>query len=517
MSGPTNEPTSQPASQPASHPTSEPASAPTSALKALSGHTLIYLAGSLCAKLASIVLLPIFTQEEFLSEADYGILEITSTTIAFGLMLLGFQLDAAISRHYFEDEDEDRRKRVISTAFVSLAILSVSVAIPMALSSKWLAHHWLERDDLPNVMALVAAVLVSMVLTEVPLTALKTERRSVAVTGWLLLRLLLEIGLKIGFVVSLYWGVTGVMAGQALAGWIFLIGFSAWTIRRFGARLDVDILRSMVRFSAPMVLAGVGQFALHNADRFMLKELSTDEQLGLYGVGYMFGYAVTSVVLSAFLLIWYPFIFAQKDEREQLRIQGAATLHIPTLILLLSLPVALFAPEIIRLLTSKTEFFAAWQYIPVILASYLFWGLFQVAQTPFYLRKRTADLPRVVVIATAANIGLNFLLIPTMGAMGAALATLFALLLLALLVLRAARSLQEVPVEWHRTAAPICITALAGVVLYAIPQDSPWSLGARIAVLIGGSLWLVGPYLTADERRQARDLIGAVRAKLGGS
>jgi len=249
----------------------------------------------------------------------------------------------------------------------------------------------------------------------------------------------------------------------------------------------------------------------------MLKELSTDHQLGLYGVGYQFGYAITSVVLSAFLLIWYPFIFAQKDEEEQRRIQGAAMLHIPVLILLLSLPVALFAPEIIDLLTSQEKFNAAWYYIPVILASYLFWGLFQVAQTPFYIVKRTGELPRIVGLAAAANILLNFLLVPPMGAMGAALATLFALLLLAILTLRAARALQVIPVEWARTAGPLVITALAGIALYAVPLDDSWSMPIRSGTLLLGTLWLIGPYLNAEERAQVKDLIVSVKAKLGGS
>lgn len=485
------------------------------ALRALSGHTLVYLAGSLCAKLASILLLPIFTRPEYLDPGDYGILGLLNTTIAFGLQLLGFQLDAAVTRHYFEDEDPTRRRRVVSTAFVALAGLTLAVAIPMALLSPWLAERWLERDDLSAVMAIVAAVLVSMVLTEVPLTALKAERRSAAVTGWLLLRLLLEIGLKIGLVVGLHLGVTGVMAGQAVAGWVFLLGFGAWLVRRHGLGFDPALLKAMVAFSAPMVLAGIGQFALHNADRFMLKELSTDTQLGLYDVGYQFGYAVTSVVLSAFLLIWYPFVFSQKDVEEQRRVQGAAMLHIPVLILLLSLPVALLAPEIVALLTSSPEFEPAWTYIPVILASYLFWGLFQVAQTPFYVHRRTGDLPRIVGVAAAANIAANLALIPAFGAMGAALATLVALALLAFLTLRAARTLDDIPVAWRRAAGPWAVAAAAGVALYAVPAGSGAWLPARVATLVLASAWLVGPYLTRDERSQIMGLVTSLRARAG--
>lgn len=475
------------------------------ALGALSLHTVIYLIGNVGSKLASILLLPLFTRDEYLSPADYGVLAVLGPTILLCLQLLGFQLDAAMSRHYFETEDPQRRRLVVSTTWIAVLMLTALVTIPMACLSGWLAVHWLKRPDLEHMMLAVAVFIAGMVLCEVSFAALRVERRSVAASGWSLLRTTTDLVLKIVCVVGLSMGVMGVMTGQAISAALFLVGFGVWTLKRHGHGFDPKLLRSMAAFSAPMVVAGLCQFALHNADRFMLPIGSPD--LGRYDVGYQFGYAVNSVVLGAFLLIWYPFIFGLKSREEQSAVMAKASLHIPALIVLLSLPIALLAPEIIDVLTANPEFDGAWVFIPVILVSYVFWGLFQIGQTPFYIHKQTRRLPLVVGSAAAINIGANLLLIPPLGAMGAALATLLAMAALALLTRLAARRVEIIAID-RRVVHLLVISLAAGAALYLVPQDAfaTW-FALRVAVLIAGAGWLLGPFLTRDERAQIVALV----------
>ena len=81
-----------------------------SALSVLSGHTLVYLSGTLAARVASIMLLPLFTP--LLTRAEVGLIALTDTTIALLLQLVGFQLDAALSRRYLGAADAGGRARV---------------------------------------------------------------------------------------------------------------------------------------------------------------------------------------------------------------------------------------------------------------------------------------------------------------------------------------------------------------------------------------------------------------------
>src|SRR5690606_28713546 len=124
----------------------------------------------------------------------------------------------------------------------------------------------------------------------------------------------------------------------------------------------------------------------------------------------------------------------------------------------LTLGLALFADEIVRLMAAP-EFAGAARTLPIIAFGYLFWALFQVLHTTFYLRKRTGHVAWLVGGAAVLNLGLNALLVPGHGDLGAAWATLISFAALAGGAWIAAERLWPVGFEARRIAAPI---ALAG-------------------------------------------------------
>jgi O-antigen/teichoic acid export membrane protein len=467
------------------------------AFAVLGGHTLVYLAGSLAAKFSSLLLLPITTR---LDRADFGVLELVDATLMLLLQIAGFQLDAALTRRYLASDDPAARRRVVGTAFLAVATLCTVAVLPLVFLAAPLASLLFDDAAHGSVLRLTAAILVAILLSEVPLALLKAERRSVAATSWQLVRLLVEIGLKILFLVGLSMGVVGVLLGQAIAGVAFLIGAAAWLFRRHGLAFDRDELRALVAYSAPMVVAGLCQFALHSSDRFLFRAFSNLDQLGLYGVGYKLGFAPTSALLAAFLLVWYPYVFSLRDDAVRARLIARATVLMPSILLCASLPVALFAPEIVIVFTDRAEYHAAWPIIPIVLFAYLFWGLFQIVQTPFYVHSRTAETPKVVVRAILVNLLGNLALLPWLGAIGAALATVLGMVALAYFARRSAQRIEAIAVDWRRLGhlAPPCVATLLAL-LVVTPLD-PASLALRGGVLIVSLGYLVLRVPTAGDR-----------------
>jgi O-antigen/teichoic acid export membrane protein len=275
----------------------------------------------------------------------------------------------------------------------------------------------------------------------------------------------------------------------------------AWQVRRFGLAFDREVLRSMLRYSAPMVLAGLCQFALHSADRFLFGAFSTLDELGGYGIGYKLGYAVTGVLLSAFLLIWYPYVFAVKVDEERREMLGRAAVLVPAALFAASLPVALFAPEIVRALADP-KFHEAWRIVPIVAFAYLFWGLFQVLQTPIYVAGRTGELPRFVALAALANIAANAVLLPPLGGLGAALATVFSLAALSWLARRAANRIERFAVDWRRLAILLAPSAACAFALYG-GADGPIAPALRAALFVVIATWMVLGWSTRAERSEA--------------
>ncbi len=481
------------------------------ALGVLTGHTFVYLLGSVAAKAATILLLPVYTER--IPPEAFGVLSLTDGVLGFLLQLVGFQLDAAMTRHYLDAEaDATARRRVVQTAFFTLSLGVTVVAAALFVSADLVASWFpdVRSTDLGTALRYVAVILVAMVLTEIPLSLLKAERRSVAAIGWQLLRLFVEIGGKILLVVGFSMGVFGVLLGQAVAGVLFMVGFAVWLVRRFGVGFDAAVLRSMIAFSAPMALSGMCQLALHQADRFMMPKLAGFADLGLYEIGYKFGFAVTGVVLGPFLSIWYPFIFAIEDGEERRAVLAKVSVHVPALLVLVSAPVALFSPEIVRLF-SEERYHGAWVYVPVILLSYLFWGVFQVTQTPFYIEKRTRRVPGLVLAAALVNIGLNLVLMPWFGGMGAAIATLGAMAVLTVMTWRAANRLVPVAVDGARLARLAVVCAAIAAAVYLAP-DGRAGLAIRWVAFVAAAAYLIGPFLSSEERGH---VVAMLRSRLG--
>ncbi len=79
----------------------------------------------------------------------------------------------------------------------------------------------------------------------------------------------------------------------------------------------------------------------------------------------------------------------------------------------------------------------SWTVVPWVCAGYWLWAAFQMAQTGFYIRKRTSTLPWLTAIAAVFNIGANFVLVQRYGWIAAAWTTAATFLLLLLITVRA--------------------------------------------------------------------------------
>jgi len=476
------------------------------ALPALGLHTLVYLGASLASHAASFLLLPVFTPR--LSRAEYGIVEMTDAMLAFLLQLCGFQLNAALTRFHARAADERERGAVVATALAGVSLLTVFAALLLVLAARPAAAMLLDDPGQARLLRLVAVILCAMSAGELALSVLRAERRSLAAAGASLARLALELAAKIALVVGFGLGVLGVLLGHALAAALFLAGALAWLLRRFGARADRRLLAAMALYSAPMVLSGLCQLALHRADRFLLNTYYGLAATGLYGVGYKVGSVVNTAVLGAFLFVWYPFVFGIREDRERRELLSRALLHVPVLICALSLPLALLAPEAVALLMDP-KFHQAWRYVPVVLLAYVFWSAFQVAQTPFYVHGKTGRVPALVLAAAAVNLALNVLLLPLFGPMGAAFATLGAFAALALIAWRSALPLDGARFERRRLAWPAGAWLAALLLLYGSPTGEPVPLLLRILLLVV----LVPVYLLLFLRRDERAALQSLAAR----
>src|SRR5262245_33413621 len=97
-----------------------------SEIRTLGRHAAIYGLGTVLAKLASFIMLPIYTR--YLTPADYGVLELLSMTIDLIGMLTGMTLTASVFPFYTEARSSGKEKEVMTTAAIGVTALAVVTA-----------------------------------------------------------------------------------------------------------------------------------------------------------------------------------------------------------------------------------------------------------------------------------------------------------------------------------------------------------------------------------------------------
>jgi O-antigen/teichoic acid export membrane protein len=152
-----------------------------------------------------------------------------------------------------------------------------------------------------------------------------------------------------------------------------------------------------------------------------------------------------------------------------------------------------------------------------VLAGYIFWAIFQIMHTSFYIKERTAWTSFLVGGAAIVNVVLNILLVPRYGYFGAAWVTLITFFILSVITYLASERIFPVHYELRRIVAPIALAAGLFVASLAIPE---WPVGWVLLVKLGllalfPVVLLLGGYLSAQEKRKIRAFARMMRRAMG--
>jgi len=412
----------------------------------------IYLVSGGLNRLAPFLLLPLLTRS--LSTADFGLVSLFQVALSFLTATLGSGLQLNIPRTFFVWT----RERFAAHLFNVLLVLVASATIFLALA---LATAALTRDffGIPDRWLVALPILAGMsMLNLLNLTLLRCEQRPVAYgvveVSSTALNLLLSIVLVAYF--SLGW--EGRAASIAIPTVLYGV-VALWHLRSrsyLAAEPSRESVREIVAFSLPLMPHALAAVVISVSDRFFLAALRGSEEVGIYSVGYSFG-MVVMLFTDAFAKAWSPWLLRSMATATEADRRGAVRI---TYLYLLALVVGttVYAWLAVRLLPLVVgpEFVAASRYIPWVCAGYVAFGIYQVFFPYLVLMSQTKFLAFSSVLAAAANLIANYVLIRSHGAIGAAWATILSYCISAALV--GGFVIRRYPMPWltafARPAAP---------------------------------------------------------------
>lgn len=446
-------------------------------------HSAVYGLGNVLAKALGFLMLPIYTH--YLNPTDYGILEILDLSMSLFGMFLNMGMTAAVLRSYASAKSADEQQKTISTAFlfatgIALSVFGIGVALVGPVSALLFG---------PNVPATYLLVSFAGFLLGFIATLPRTYLRALEASGSFVIvdsaSLVLLLVLNVIFIVMLQIGLLGILLSSLLVAALQAILLSAWMLRRVGIRFRVPLLRQMLAFGAPLMFSNLAVFVLNFSDRFFLQRLRSLEVVGVYAVGYKFGFMMNYLLVQPFFVMWQSRMFVIHARPDHPKIFGQFFMLYSLVLIYAGLGLSILSPEIVRVMVGP-QFAASQEVIPVVSLAYVLYGVGYYAQVGMFVTSRTNLIGMIGVGAAILNLALNYFLILYYGMLGAAWATLLSFLAMAIGSYWLSNRVYPLPLRVGRVG----MAMILGVGFYLLSHWwNPRSLGIvlLIKILLFGS------------------------------
>jgi len=452
-------------------------------------HSSIYAIGQILTRMASILLLPLYTY--CLTPADYGVTAILDLTTTILGLLIGGGMVTAVTRFHFDNESKEHHDRVWWTGLAYVTIAATIVLFPMWLGRQILSDltlgSGLSQGPYFYTLALVTTWLSAVAcIFDAYLRVKKWSGVFVLISMG---RLLLNVSLNVWFLVGLKLGVEGLLIGNLIATAVHSAALLAVFIRSRGPFcIDRDLAGRLVHFSAPLVATALLSMLMHEADRYVLRVMVGMEEVGVYSLAHKIGFAVNTLCLLPFSSIWHVAIYDIEKMPNARQVFGQVFGWFTSGLGILLLGASLTVHPILPWLTPES-YGEAIDLIAVILLGFYFFGLSFQFEVPALLTKRSMLMVPGSVAGVAVNISANVMLIPWIGAWGAAWAGVLTYVVYSFCILAACRFAMKLSYPWMRSSlatAGICVTyVVVRFVCFPLLNDA-WQLA--LSVLVCG-LW----------------------------
>jgi O-antigen/teichoic acid export membrane protein len=460
-----------------------------------------YTAASILSKLIAVALLPLYTRH--LTIADYGSAEVLFAGVVTASIVVRLGLIEAVLRFYYQDDEDPRR--IVGATFSGLfwfATVGAVIALPFA---EPLAEALLnpKPDQLHTATELTRIAIGGLwvaTMFEYLLTLYRLDERARAYFVTTITNVLATIALTVVFVVGVGDGARGLLLGSYLVGAAFVLGMTFEQRRRLTLRVEVPLLRRLLRFGLPTMPAEVSLYLLNFADRLIIVQVKGVGEAGLYSLAVKFAQAV-NVLVRGFQLAWPPLAYSIRDDDEARRTYATVITLFLAGCTWLVVGLWLLAEYLLRFFAAP-EFLGAYEVVGLIAAAVTLYALYMVMVVILGRTGRTEYNLPAALAALVTNVALNLILVPPLGIVGAGLALVASYLVVIALMYWFTQRLFPVPYEWGRLARVLfAAAALVGLGELALPAEGFGGLVGRLALaLLYPVVLLVSGFFTLEER-----------------
>lgn len=405
-------------------------------IKQLFGQTAVYGLGIVLPRLLNYLLLTPFYTRVF-ERAAYGVITELYAYVVFLLVILTYGMETGFFRYA---SSSDQKGRVYTTVLSSLFSSSLLFIVLVLVFSGPISGI-LGYEQNPEYIKWLAVIVGIDAFTSIPFARIRLRNQPMKYALIRIGEVSVNIALNLFFlyycprhtdselIAFLYdenIGVGYVLISNLIASSLKLLLLLPDILAAFRSAFDLKLFKQILRYSYPLLIAGLAGTVNEALDRILLKhmipmEQNPMEQLGIYGANYKLAVLMTLFV-QMFKYAAEPFFFSKSEDKNAKRLYADVMLFFVVAGLFIFLLVNLYLDYFILFIGS--DFREGIQIVPIVLMANLVMGIFFNLSIWYKLTNLTRFGAILVLMGALITVVINAVFIPQYGYLASAWAHL---------------------------------------------------------------------------------------------
>ena len=384
--------------------------------------TAIFAIGNLGSKIILFFLVPLYTN--CLTTDEYGIAEYVFTISQLLVPIVSVSIwEGTVRMGLKKGHNQD------DVIFNSLIVFLVSVAIIIVSTPLWNYY-----DPIKPWKYYLSLYSILYILNQICLNFIKIKDKNKLFAIISVIQTLVLAGLNILLLVVLRLGIRGYLISNILAllcaDCILLIAGEVIVDAKRG-KIDHILLKSMMQYSAPLVVNNISWWVIHSSDKLMIEQMLSDHELGLYTVASKIP-SLINVFVSVFTQAWsLSSIREMESTNDTAYYKKVFEIYSFFLFACMIVLTAIIKP-FMAVYVGK-DFVSAWQYVPLLFYAAVFQAFSSYFGGLFGALQKSKKTMTTTLIGGLLNIVLNYAFIKMVGVWGALIGTVSAFVVITFL------------------------------------------------------------------------------------
>ena len=394
-------------------------------LQSLVKDTAIYGLSSIVGRFLNYLLVPLYTAKMDVESGNYGVVTNVYAWTAILLVFLTFGFETTFFR--FASKEKANVSKVFSMSMQVIGVLCGLFLLGVFSFLPSIADTLGYKDN-PEFIGMMAVVVALDALQAIPFGLLRFQNRPIKFASLKLLNIFMNIALNL-FVFVILPENPGLLGDINLpdnqAFYVFFINlvctalltfFLIPELRLYRPTRDKAMLKSMLKYSWPLLILGIAGILNLNADKIIYTWLvpgeEGTEQLGIYGAAVKVA-AVMAMLMQAFRYAYEPLVFSNSKDKNSKDFYAKAMKYF-IIVAMLAFLVVMFYMDIMKHIINS-DYWEGLKVVPIVMAAEIFMGIYFNLSFWYKLNDETYWGAIFSFIGCAILFAVNIIFVPRYG------------------------------------------------------------------------------------------------------